>query len=225
MTVHAVLAEIDPPDRFPIARTSLISQVSTRCATAVRLAAGAVDYAAAQLRDRPEPLVSALRQALSGRREALEDLAVELYARRLSTRDIEDAFTGEDGERLLSRAAVSEVTERLWEECDGFCTRDLSEHRVAYLSVDGVAERLRAGRAREAVLAARGGGEDGRKVLLHLMAGSGEGEARARHRFERRAERDRRRVRREIDPLDRFLIRLTAGHARPRSRRPGAGGL
>jgi hypothetical protein len=40
--------------------------------------------------------------------------------------------------------------------------------------VDGIAERLRAGQPREAVMAAWGIGEDGRKVLLHLMAGSTE---------------------------------------------------
>ena len=62
----------------------------------VKTAEGAVDYAAPQLRDTPEPFVSAIRQALSGRTEALEDLAVELYARGLSPRDIEDAFTAED---------------------------------------------------------------------------------------------------------------------------------
>lgn len=140
----------------------------------VKTAEGAVDYAAPQLRDTPEPFVSAMRQALAGRTEALEDLAVELYARGLSTRDIEETFTTEDGKRLLSRAAVSEVTERLWEEYDAFCSRDLSEHRIAYLYVDGIAERLLAGRPREAVLAAWGIGEDGRKVLLHLMAGSKE---------------------------------------------------
>ena len=113
-------------------------------------------------------------QALAGRTEALEELAVELYARGLSTRDIEDAFTDESGRRLLSRSAVSEVTERLWEEYEAFSRRDLSEHRIVYLFVDGIAERLRAGRPREAVLAAWGIGEEGRKVLLHLMAGSKE---------------------------------------------------
>jgi transposase-like protein len=40
--------------------------------------------------------------------------------------------------------------------------------------VDGIAERLRPGQRREAVLAAWGVGEDGRKVLLGLMAGSKE---------------------------------------------------
>ena len=46
--------------------------------------------------------------------------------------------------------------------------------RHRYLFVDGIAERLRPGQRREAVLAASGIGEDGRKVLLGLMAGSKE---------------------------------------------------
>ena len=111
---------------------------------------------------------------MAGRTRELERLAVELYARGLSTRDIEDAFTDETGRRLLSRAAVSEITERLWAEYEDFCKRDLSEHAVVYLFVDGIAERLRPGQRREAVLAAWGVGEDGRKVLLGLMAGSKE---------------------------------------------------
>ena len=140
----------------------------------IRTAEGMVEYAAPQVRDTPEPFVSAIRAALGGRTEALEQLAVELYARGLSTRDIEDAFTDEGGRRLLSRAAVSEITERLWTEYEGFSRRDLSEHGIVYLFVDGIAERLRPGQSREAVLAAWGIGEDGRKVLLELMAGSKE---------------------------------------------------
>lgn len=150
----------------------------------VKTAEGAVDHAAPQLRGTPEPFVSGIRRALAGRTEALEDLAVELDARGLSTRDIEDTFTAEDGKRLSSRAAVSEVTERLREEDDAFCTRALSEHRIAYLFVDGIAERPRAGRPREAVLAAWGIGWDGRKVLLHLMAGSKEDAETARAFFD-----------------------------------------
>jgi Transposase, Mutator family len=140
----------------------------------MKTAEGMVEYAAPQVRETAEPFVSSIRQNLAGRTGALEDLAVELYARGLSTRDIEDAFTDEAGRRLLSRAAVSEITERLWAEYEAFTTRDLGEHRVVYLFVDGIAERLRAGQPREPVLAAWGIGEDGRKVLLHLMAGSKE---------------------------------------------------
>jgi putative transposase len=84
----------------------------------------------------------------------------------LLTRDIEDAFTDETGRRFLSRATVSEVTERLWTEYKDFCKRDLSEHAIVYLFVDGIAERLRPGQRREAVLAVWGVGEVGRKVLL-----------------------------------------------------------
>jgi transposase-like protein len=80
----------------------------------VKTAEGAVHYSAPQVRDTPEPFVSGVRAALSGRTRELERLAVELYARGLSTRDIEDTFTDETGRRLLSRAAVSEITEKLW---------------------------------------------------------------------------------------------------------------
>jgi putative transposase len=140
----------------------------------MKTAEGMVEFAAPQVRDTTKPFVSAIRQNLAGRTEAVEDLAVELYARGLSTRDIEETFTDETGRRLLSRAAVSEITERLWAEYEAFTTRDLGEHRIVYLFVDGIAERLRAGQPREAVMAAWGIGEDGRKVLLHLMAGSKE---------------------------------------------------
>jgi putative transposase len=140
----------------------------------MKTAEGMVEYAAPQVRATSEPFVSAVRENLAGRTGALEDLAIELDARGLSTRDIEDTFTDEKGRRLLSRAAVSEITERLWEDYAAFTKRALAEHRVVYLYIDGIAERLRAGQPREAVLAAWGIGEDGRKVLLHLMAGSKE---------------------------------------------------
>jgi len=140
----------------------------------MKTAEGAVDYSAPQVRDTPEPFVSSVRAALSGRTRELERLAVELYARGLSTRDIEDTFTDETGRRLLSRAAVSEITEKLWAEYEDFCKRDLSEPAIAYLFIDGIAERLRPGQRREAVLAAWGIGKDGRKSLLGLMAGSRE---------------------------------------------------
>src|SRR5271154_2222409 len=100
----------------------------------MKTAEGAVDYSAPQVRDTPEPFISSVRAALSGRTRELERLAVELYARGLSTRDIEDTFTDETGRRLLSRAAVSEITEKLWAEYEDFCKRDLSEHAIAALS-------------------------------------------------------------------------------------------
>ena len=68
----------------------------------------------AQVAGRDEPFRSEIREHLKGRTQALEDLAVELLARGLSVRDIEDAFRDETGRLLLSKTAVSEIGERLW---------------------------------------------------------------------------------------------------------------
>lgn len=140
----------------------------------LRTAEGVVEYAAPQIAGREVPFRSAIREHLKGRTQALEDLAVELFARGLSVRDIEDAFRDEEGRLLLSRTAVSEIGERLWEDYQEFATRDLSEYDIIYLFVDGIAERIRPGQRREPVLAAWGFTAEGRKVLLHLMAGSKE---------------------------------------------------
>ena len=140
----------------------------------LRTAEGAIDYGVPQVADRAEPFVSRVRAGLAGRTAELEQLAVEMYARGLSTRDIEAAFRDASGASLLSRTAVSQVTERLWQEYEAFAGRDLSEFVVAYFFVDGVAERLHAGMPREAVLCAWGITEDGRKVLLHLAPGTKE---------------------------------------------------
>lgn len=75
---------------------------------------------------------------------------------------------------LLSKTAVSQLGERLWEDYQAFAQRDLSEYEIAYLFVDGIAERLRPGAKREPVLAAWGFTIEGRRVLLHMMAGSKE---------------------------------------------------
>ena len=133
-----------------------------------------MDYAASQITGREEPFHSEIRDTLKGRTQALEDLAVELLARGLSVRDIEDAFRDESGRSLLSRTAVSEIGERLWADYQEFASRDLSEYDIVYLFIDGIAERIRPGQKREPVLAAWGFTASGAKVLLHLMAGSKE---------------------------------------------------
>jgi putative transposase len=134
----------------------------------LRTAEGAIEYGVPQVADRAEPFVSRVRARLAGRTAELERLAIEMFARGLSTRDIEAAFRDDTGASVLSRTAVSQVTERLWHEYEAFATRDLSEFAVAYFFVDGVAERLHAGMPREAVLCAWGITVDGHKVLLHL---------------------------------------------------------
>src|SRR5215510_1473898 len=137
-------------------------------------AEGAIEYGVPQVADRTDPFVSRVRAGLAGRTAELERLAVEMFARGLSARDIEAAFRDATGASVLSRSAVSQVTERLWQEYEAFATRDLSEFQVAYFFVDGVAERLPAGMPREAGLCAWGITEDGGKVLLHLAPGTKE---------------------------------------------------
>ena len=140
----------------------------------LKTAEGLVEYAAPQIAGRDEPFRSEIREHLKGRTQALEELAVELLARGLSVRDIEDAFKDETGRLLLSKTAVSEIGERLWADYQEFATRELSEYDIAYLFVDGIAERIRPGQKREPVLAAWGFTTAGAKILLHLMAGSKE---------------------------------------------------
>jgi putative transposase len=67
---------------------------------------------------REEPYRSAIRELLTGHTRALEE--IEMLARGLSVRDIEDAFKDESGRLLLSKTAVSELGERLWEDYQAF---------------------------------------------------------------------------------------------------------
>jgi putative transposase len=150
----------------------------------LKTAEGAVEFSAPQIADRAEPFRSRLREVVRGRTEMLEELAVEAFARGLSVRDIEALFADESGRSLLSRTAVSEITERLWAEYEAFAGRDLGEFDVLYLFVDGIAERLHLGQPREAVLAAWGILSDGKKALLHLAPGTKEDTASCKEFFQ-----------------------------------------
>jgi len=114
---------------------------------------------------------------LDGHSEVLDRLVTEMYARGLSTRDVEDAFRDATGTLLISRSAVSEITDQLWEDYQAFCARDLSGIEVAYLFADAIFESLRRYGAKEGVLAAWCITTEGRKVLLHLAVGNKESEA------------------------------------------------
>jgi len=141
----------------------------------VRTAEGQVRVQVPQVRDSPEPYHSQLMSFLHSHTDVLERLTVEMYARGLSTRDIEAAFADATGDRLLSRTAVSEVTEVLWEEYESFSNRDLSGFEVEYMFLDAVYESLRQqGGGKEGVLCAWGICADGRKVMLHLALGNKE---------------------------------------------------
>jgi transposase-like protein len=137
------------------------------------------------------PYRSPIWQALGKRSPALQKLAVEMYARGLSTRDIEDLLAelceaeGDDEPRLLlSRSGVSRVSEALWEEYEAFCKRDLACFDVVYLFCDAVYESLRRHGygCGQAILVTWGICSDGSRVLLHMSLGSKEsGEAWLEH--------------------------------------------
>jgi transposase-like protein len=111
----------------------------------LKTAEGLMEYSAPQVAGRDQPFRSTIREHLKGHTQGLEDLAVEMLARGLSVRDIEDAFKDKSGRLLLSKTAVSQLGERLWEDYQAFARRDLSEYEISYLFVDGIAERLRPG--------------------------------------------------------------------------------
>ena len=128
-----------------------------------------------QVREAPETYHSSLMEALQGNSSVLERLAVQMYTRGLSTRDIEEALEQATGERLLSRSAVSVLSESVWEDYQAFCQRDLSGFAIEYLFLDAVFESLRQqGGGKEGLLCAWAICADGRKVLLHLALGNKE---------------------------------------------------
>ena len=143
--------------------------------TKVKTAEGEIPVKVPQVRDNLEPFHSQILPQAKGLTSSLERLVQEMYARGLSTRDIEDLFQDAQGQPLLSRTAVSEMTEALWEEYESFCQRDLSGFEVVYLFLDAVYESMRLNRGpKEGLLAAWGITRDGHRVLLHLMLGNKE---------------------------------------------------
>ena len=129
-----------------------------------------------QVRESAEPYRSKLGAFFKGNTDVLEKLAVEMYARGLSTRDIEEALTTASGERLLSRSSISRITDQLWEEYELFRQQDLSGFEVVYLVIDAVYEAIRPYiETSEALLVAYGITTGGRKILLHMELGNKEG--------------------------------------------------
>jgi putative transposase len=143
----------------------------------ITTAEGKIPIQVPQVRDADGPFRSTLMGFLEGNSDVLERLVMEMYARGMSTRDVEDAFRDVTGELVISRSAVSEVTDALWEQYETFTSRDLSGIALEYLFVDGIYESLRRHGAKEAVLVAWGIDGDGRKHLLHLAVGNKESEA------------------------------------------------
>jgi len=141
----------------------------------VPTAEGTIPMQVLQIRDTAEPFQSRLLTFFTGHRDVRQRVVTDMYARALSTRDIEEAFTDATGTRLLTKSQVSEFTEALWSDFEAFPARDLRPCPVEYLFLEAVFEPIRrTGRTREGVWAAWGICRDGRRVGLHLALGNTE---------------------------------------------------
>jgi putative transposase len=137
---------------------------------------GVLAVGAPQVRETSEPFSSKLLERLDNDpNDALSRLALGMYVRGMSDRDVEDLWVEAFGRQVLSKSAVSEVSQALIPQFDEWRTRDLSSVSVMYLFLDGIFLALRQGTdEKEGVLAAYGITREGKKVLLHLALGSRE---------------------------------------------------
>ncbi len=134
----------------------------------LKCADGVVEYSVPQVADTPTPWHSEVQAALAARAEELVGLALKMYARGVSLREIKAAFSDRSGCCVLSGTAACYVCKRLQEVYQAFASRDLSEYQVRYLFVEDIAKRLHLEQPREVALAAWGITETGAKVLLGL---------------------------------------------------------
>lgn len=138
---------------------------------------GPVQVQVPRVREAEESFESDLLNRLDTIEKRLKKLAVEMYTRGLSTRDIEATLTDEDGDAVISRSAASRMSESLYEEYERWSERDLSGYDVVYLFADGVYESVRSISGGRAILCVWGICSDGRKVLLGLEAVASESAA------------------------------------------------
>jgi len=128
-----------------------------------------------QLRQTAEPFRSQLAQGLAATPGALEKLVVGMYVRGLSTRDIEDLFSEVTGGQMVSKSAVSELSQVWEEDFQRWRNRSLAQLEPLYFFLDAFYLPLRAGtKEREGILAAYAILRSGKKVLIHLALGGRE---------------------------------------------------
>jgi transposase-like protein len=97
----------------------------------VKTAEGILRLPLPQVRGLREPYRSKLWAALGRPSDVLTTLIVEMYAGRMSQRDIESALEKVLGQFGLSKSAGSDITDRLPHEYEAFRTRDLSGYAIA----------------------------------------------------------------------------------------------
>jgi putative transposase len=140
----------------------------------LKTAEGVLRVEVPQIRGREEPYRSQLWRQVGKTSDVLKRLIVEMYTGGLSQRDIEFGLEKALGQFVLSKSAVSELTDSLAQEYEAFRTRDLSGYDVAYLFLDAVYEPLRRWGSKTGVFCVWAICEDGRKVLLSLSTANSE---------------------------------------------------
>jgi transposase-like protein len=138
---------------------------------------GRAEVQVPRVRGAEESFESALLDRLDNMEQRLKKLAVEMYTRGLSTRDIEATLTDGDGQPVISRSEASRMSEALYEEYERWAGRDLSAYDVVYLFADGVYESIRSISGGQTILCVWGICSDGHKVLLGLEAVASESAA------------------------------------------------
>jgi transposase-like protein len=136
----------------------------------IRTAEGRYHIRHPRIRNGREPFVSRILSGFKRMHEGLKRLAVEMYVRGLSTRDIEQTLIDDRGKPILSRSVVSELNQRLYAEYERFRRQDLSRLDIAYLFVDGVYEAVRKFTNNQAMLCAWAILSNGSKQMLHIGA-------------------------------------------------------
>lgn len=143
----------------------------------IKTSEGTLQVRRPRVRESEETFESELLRRIGSIEERLKQMAIEMYVRGLSTRDIEATLTDEDGKPLLSRSGTSRLAEALMAEYEAFIERDLSVFDVVFLFVDGVYEAVKHYTNHQAILCAWGVQSDGSKLLLHMECAASESEA------------------------------------------------
>jgi putative transposase len=140
----------------------------------VKTAEGVFRLQLPQVRGLREPYHSTLWAALGRTSEVRTRLIVEMYAGGMSQRDMASALEKALGQFVVSKRAVSDITDRLSHAYEAFRTRDLRGFDLASLFRDTVYEPLRRGGSKTGILCVWGICVEGRKGLLTLSTAHSE---------------------------------------------------
>jgi transposase-like protein len=113
------------------------------------------------------------------RTERVDEAILGVYLSGTNTRRLRGALSPLLRGAALSKDAVSRLVGRLREDFESWAKRDLAEHGIRYLFLDGCYPRVRIGkkRVRVPVLVTLGVCADGRRVVLDLRIAGEESEA------------------------------------------------